>query len=208
MRNSRDHTQLCGRSTLLVTVVPLPGRPRIAARPLGGFGMTAGKWLFAAAFALALTPRIAAADYWKYTTESGSLAFTDDVKNVPAKYKASAERIPEAKLDSYRKLSVVDSAVSASRIAGPRIVSQPEPDAAAAPAPVLPGQRKRDGAGVSLDVGGVKIDVDAEGDEPIYVDKRQYTDADGTYIDHNGYMPPTTVVRRGDKPLAYIDERR
>jgi len=171
--------------------------------------MTARKWLFAAAFALALTPRIAAADYWKYTTESGSLAFTDDVKNVPAKYKASAERIPEAKLDGYHRLSIVDSAVAGPRIAGPRVVSQPEPVAnAVAPAPVSPAQPKRDGAIVSLDVGGVKIDVDADSDEPIYVDKRQYTDSDGTYIDHNGYMPPTTVVRRGDKPLAYIDERR
>lgn len=171
--------------------------------------MTAGKWLFAAAFALALTPRIAAADYWKYTTESGSLAFTDDVKNVPAKYKASAERIPEAKLDSYHKLSVVDSATSAPRIAGPRVVSQPEAVAdAPAAAPVAPAQAKRDSAIVTLDVGGVKVDVDANSDEPIYVDRQQYNDVDGSFIDHNGYMPPTTIIRRGDKPLAYIDERR
>src|SRR5262245_19928613 len=185
MRNSRDHTQLCGRSTLLVTVVPLPGRPRIAARPLGGFGMTAGKWLFAAAFALALTPRVAAADYWKYTTESGSLAFTDDVKNVPAKYKASAERIPEAKPDGYHRPSVVASATSTPRIMGPRVISQPEPVApdAAPVAQAAPAEPKRDGAIVSLDVGGVKIDVDADSDEPIYVDKRQYSDAEGDFID-------------------------
>jgi len=164
--------------------------------------MTAGKWLFAAALALGLMPGVAAADYWKYTTESGSLAFTDDVKNVPAKYKASAERIKEEKLDDYRRLSIVDSATATPRMVGPKTTSQPEPVAAApAPAP-----EKRDGAIVSLDVGGVKIDVDADSDEPIYVDKQQYSDENG-YIDHNGYMAPTTIVRRGDKPLAYIDER-
>ena len=165
--------------------------------------MTAGKWLSAAALALGLMPGIAAADYWRYTTESGSLAFTDDVKNVPAKYKASAERIKEEKLDSYHRLSVVDSATAAPRMVGPKVISQPEPVAAEAPAPA---PEKRDGAIVTLDVGGVKIDVDADSDEPIYVDKQQYSDEDG-YIDHNGYMAPTTIVRRGDKPLAYIDER-
>ena len=171
--------------------------------------MTAGKWLFAAALALGLLPRGAAADYWRYTTESGSLAFTDDVKNVPARYKASAERIPEAKLDGYHRLSIVDSATATPRIVGPRVVSVPEPSTdAVAAAPVAPAAPKRDGAVVSLDVGGVKIDLNADGDEPIYVDKRQYNDLDGNYIDHNGYMPPTTIVRRGDKPLAYIDERR
>ena len=171
--------------------------------------MTAGKWLFAAALALGLLPRVAAADYWRYTTESGSLAFTDDVKNVPAKYKARAERIPEAKLDTYHRLSVVDSATATPRILGPRVISRPEPTAdAVAVAPLAPAEPKRDGAIVSLDVGGVRIDVDADSDEPIYVDKRQYSDMDGDYIDHNGYMAPTTIVRRGDKPLAYIDERR
>ena len=77
-----------------------------------------------------------------------------------------------------------------------------------AAAPVAPApEPKRDARDrVSLDVGGVKIDVDADSDEPIYVDKQQYSDDNG-YIDHNGYMAPTTIVRRGDKPLAYIDER-
>lgn len=165
--------------------------------------MTAGKWLSAAALALGLMPGVAAADYWRYTTESGSLAFTDDLKNVPAKYKASAERIKEEKLDNYHRLSIVDSATATPRMVGPKTISQPEPTVAAAPAPA---PEKRDGAIVSLDVGGVKIDVDADSDEPIYVDKQQYSDEDG-YIDHNGYMAPTTIVRRGDKPLAYIDER-
>jgi hypothetical protein len=207
MNSSRDDAQLPGSSTLLVTLVPLPGRPRIAARPLGGIGMTAGKWLSAAALALGLMPGVAAADYWRYTTESGSLAFTDDVKNVPAKYKASAERIQEEKLDNYHRLSIVDSATAAPRVAGPRIVSEPAPTAADATRVAAPvAAPKRDGAIVTLDVGGVKIDVDADSDEPIYVDKQQYSDENG-YIDHNGYMAPTTIVRRGDKPLAYIDER-
>ena len=163
--------------------------------------MTAGKWLFAAALALGLVPRIAAADYWRYTTENGSLAFTDDAKSVPAKYRASAERIPEAKLADYHRLSVVESTPGR---ATPKDVTPP-PAPVAAAEPVAPAGPK--GAVVSLNVGGIRLDVDADGDEPIYVDKQQYNDADGSFIDRNGYMPPTTIIRRGDKPLAYIDER-
>src|SRR4029453_4836804 len=103
----------------------LPGRPRVAARSIGGFGMTAGKWLSAAALALGLWPGGAAADYWRGPCGPGSLAFTDDVKNVPAKYKASAERIKEEKLDSYHRLSVVDSATAAPRMGGPKVIQHP-----------------------------------------------------------------------------------
>jgi len=173
--------------------------------------MTAGKWMIAATLALGLLPRVAAADYWRYQSDSGSTAFTDDAKNIPAKYRASAERIPEQPLSSYPRLSVVDPVRPAPTPNGvgeaPAVPVFPWPVASAAPAvppaPVPPQDR------VSMEVDGVRIDVDSElgQDEPISVDKRQWTDADGNYFQHGEYMVPTTVIRRGDKPLAYIDER-
>jgi len=170
--------------------------------------MTAGKWVIAAALALGLLPRVAAAEYWRYETDSGSTAFTDDAKNIPVKYRASAVKIAEEPLTTYKRLSVVEPIQPAT----PRSVGAdaaavpvfPWPVASAAPAPARenhPTDR------VSVDVEGVRIDVDPDQDEPISIDKRQYTDADGSFIMHGDYMVPTTIVRRGDKPLVYIDER-
>jgi len=173
--------------------------------------MTAGKWAIAAMLVLGGLPRLAGADYWRYTTDSGSIAFTDDAKNIPQKYRASAENIAEQPLATYPRLTVVDPAATPTR----RSV-----DAAAVPVfpwpapqpPAYAAAPARNGQGdtrVSMDVEGVRIDVDADADsgEPITVDKRQWEDDDGNYFMHGPYMVPTTVIRRGDKPLAYIDER-
>jgi hypothetical protein len=165
--------------------------------------MTAGKWLVAAALALGLVPRLAAADYWRYETDSGSTAFTDDAKNIPAKYRASAVKIAEQPLAGYRKLTVVqkDPAVTRKSVA-PEL-------AAAAPvrseAPV--GVASPDVQRLGINVSGVQVDIDADADEPIHIDKRQWVDGQGDYFDHGGTMAPTTVIRKGDRPLAYIDER-
>lgn len=172
--------------------------------------MTAGKWVIAAALALGAVPQIAAADYWRYETDSGSTAFTDDAKNIPAKYRASAVKIAEESLFTYKRLSIVDPVKpTPRRVAETEAVPVfpwPVPAPAATAAAVAPSDRHPDER-VSVDVEGIRIDVDPDADEPLYVDKRQYTDADGNYIEHGGYMSATTIVRRGDKPLVYIDER-
>ncbi|MFI5317311.1 MAG: hypothetical protein ACHQ6T_16550 [Myxococcota bacterium] len=170
--------------------------------------MTAGKWMIAGALALALTPRIAAAEYWRYETDSGSTAFTDDAKNIPAKYRTSAVKIAEESLASYKRLSVVEttSAPKPRRLAADAVTEpvSPWPVGAAAQAPPRPSYPSDR---ISIDVDGVRVDVDADADEPITIDKRQYMDMNGEFFDHGGTMAATTIVRRGDKPLAYIDER-
>jgi hypothetical protein len=173
-----------------------------------GINMTAGKWVIAAALALGLLPRVAAADYWRYETDSGSTAFTDDAKNIPAKYRDSAVKIAEESLFTYKRLSLVDPIKPATPPSvanqAPAVPVFPWPAGSVAQAPEA-DRHPRDR--VSVDVEGVRVDVDADNsDEPIYIDKQQYSDENG-YIDRNGFMPPTTIVRRGDKPLLYIDER-
>jgi hypothetical protein len=170
--------------------------------------MTGRNWVAAAALVALIAPRIAAADYWSYETENGGIAFTDDPKAIPTKYQKDAKAVKEQSIYGYDRLSVVQTPVAAPTPAGvaardaavpvfPWPVQQP-----VAPAP----QPSR----VTLNVGGMQIAVDGNGDEdeePLIVDRRQYTDADGDYFDHGGIMSPTTVIRRGDKTLAYIDER-
>jgi len=172
--------------------------------------MQAGKWVIAATLALGLVPQAARADYWRYETDSGSTAFTDDAKNIPAKYRASAVKIAEESLFTYPKLSIVDPVKPTPSRVAPEAAAVPVfpwPAGAAAPVAAVGGDNHpRDR--VSVDVEGVRVDVDADSsEEPIYIDKQQYSDSNGDYIDRNGFMPPTTVVRRGDKPLVYIDER-
>jgi hypothetical protein len=169
--------------------------------------MVVRNWLAAAGFVLALAPLPALADYWRYETETGSVAFTDDPKGIPAKYQATAVAVKEESLFDYSRLSVVEPVpAQAPTRAG---VAK---DAAV---PVFPWPvghaaetAKRDSS-VSVNVGGMQINVDGEGDsdEPLVVDRSQYFDMDGNFFDHNGITSPTTIIRRGDKPIAYIDER-
>jgi hypothetical protein len=170
--------------------------------------MTAGKWIVAATLALGVLPRIAAAEYWRYETDSGSTAFTDDAKNIPAKYRASAVKIAEESLFTYKRLSIVEPVQPTPSRVAPTAAAVPVFPWPVGSAQVAPAGDNHPRDRVSVDVDGVRIDVDADSsEEPIYIDKQQYTDTNGDYIDHNGFMPPTTVVRRGDKPLVYIDER-
>ena len=171
--------------------------------------MAGRTWIAAAALALALAPQLAAADYWRYETESGGVAFTDDPKSIPAKYRASAKALKEASLYDYDRLSVVDPA----RAGAPTRAAVAPQDAAR---PVLAGLVSQAAApapdadsSVSINVGGLQIKVDGAGEdaEPLYVDRGQYEDLDGDYFEHGGIMSPTTIIRRGDQPLAYIDER-
>jgi hypothetical protein len=171
--------------------------------------MTVRNWVAAATLALALAPQLAAADYWRYETETGGIAFTDDPKGIPAKYKDGAVAVKEESLFDYARLSVVDPVPAA---APTRAGVAPQDSAVPVFAwPVPQPQAPAAGAGssVSLNVGGLQMNIEGDGDEdePLVVDRGQYQDMDGEFFDHGGITSPTTIVRRGDKPLAYIDER-
>ena len=168
--------------------------------------MAVRNWLAAAGFALALAPQLAAADYWRYETETGSVAFTDDPKNIPAKYQASAKAVKEESLFDYSRLSVVDPVPAA---APTRAGVAKDAAVPVFPWPVAQTETEERGSNVTLNVGGLQLNVEGEGDEdePLYVDRGQYQDMDGEFFDRNVITSPTTIVRRGNKPLAYIDER-
>ena len=160
---------------------------------------TARIWLLVGALALVIAARVAEADYWTYETETGALAFTDDPKNVPAKYKDTAARMKSESLFDYDRLSVVEP-IRPAPTAAPAPVYRAERAEAPEPRPEIEDR-------VSLDVGGMRFDVEADEDEPIRVERRQYTDESGQYYEYGGITAPTTVIKRGDKPIAIIDER-
>jgi hypothetical protein len=171
--------------------------------------MSGGNWIAAAALGALLLPQVAQADYWRYETETGGIAFTDDKKSIPTKYQAGAKAVKEESLFDYGRLSVIHpvSAGDATR-AGVR-ATEPAVPVFAWPvnAPVADAPVEDPDTRVRINVGGMQFDVNSEdGEEPLYVDRGQYTDLEGNYIEHGGIMRPTTIIRRGDVPIAYIDE--
>jgi hypothetical protein len=184
--------------------------PPASATPEGK-DMQAGKWIIAGTLALGLVPRLAAADYWRYETDSGSTAFTDDAKNIPAKYRDGAVKIAEESLATYRRLSIVEKTPAvaprppAYSSMAPEVTAEPsQPGYPRELAEGLPRQRINR---LGINVEGIQVDMDTDQDEPITIDKRQYMDGNGDYFDHDGVMAPMTVIRQGGHDLAYIDER-
>ncbi|MEX2205662.1 MAG: DUF4124 domain-containing protein [Myxococcota bacterium] len=168
--------------------------------------MSIRNWVAPAALALALAPQLAAADYWRYETETGGIAFTDDPKGIPAKYREGATAVKEESLFDYGRLSVVDPVRPAPTHTG--VATEPAVPVFAWPV-AQPEAETSTRSRVTVNVGGLQLDVEDDGDEhePLIVDRGQYQDLDGNYFDHGGILSPTTIVRRGNKPLAYIDER-
>ncbi len=93
--------------------------------------------VFPLALVALLTHALASADIYRYETDEGVLAFTDDVKRVPSRYQDSVERIAEASLFEYARVTIVPR--GASNSAGWTL---PEGESATAPR-TEPGRRVR-----------------------------------------------------------------
>ena len=85
--------------------------------------------VLASSVALADGPTVA----FKYVDSSGTLSFTDDEKRVPAKYKATAEKVTLGELGDYDRFTAVTD--------GPRDVKVP---ATRAPVTVVTAPAKPD----------------------------------------------------------------
>ncbi len=59
-----------------------------------------------------LAPVLASADIYRYETDGGVLAFTDDVERVPSRYQDSVEHISAASLFDYRRVTIVPRGAS------------------------------------------------------------------------------------------------
>ncbi len=68
--------------------------------------------IFPLALTALLTPALASADIYRYETDGGVLAFTDDVERVPSRYQDSVEHISAASLFDYRRVTIVPRGAS------------------------------------------------------------------------------------------------
>jgi hypothetical protein len=137
---------------------------------------------------------------YKWTTEDGSLAYTDDPKRVPERYRSQVETFKTAGLDAYERFTPGDSARQSEqqrrlqeRLERLRALNRP-PRSAVAPAdgvqPEIMIRANRRTA--------VTIPNDTAGQEPVIVEEMRVSDPDSISTRH------VTVVRQGDRVLSVL----
>ncbi len=120
-----------------------------------------------------LTPALASADIYRYQTDEGVLAFTDEVERVPSRYQDSVERITEASLFEYARVTIVPR--GASNSAGWTL---PEGESAAAPR-TEPGRRVR----ISSNPSTTTLDLPAQTEAPVELERTtEWKWVDGRYV--------------------------
>ena len=150
----------------------------------------------------ALTTPAAAGTLFKWTAEDGSVAFTDDPKRIPERYRSQAENIETGGLDSYERFTPGDSARQSEqhrrlreRLDRLREQNRPEQSVAA-----------RAGAGAPLsetviqvnDSTAVRVPLTASDDGPVVVEEVRVRREGSLFTIHD------TVVRQGDKVLMVV----
>lgn len=148
------------------------------------------------ALALGLAAPSLADTVYTWTTEDGTVAFTDDVKHVPARYRSVVRVKVMESLDGYHRYTPVtpnenlhasDVQVAAQQAATPGVI-------------VVPVERQ---AGMSAVVGGsryggggVIMPVESNGsDEPMIIENRRVKPKNSMATSHE------TVVKQGDRVI-------
>ena len=143
-------------------------------------------------------PLAASADHWRYETENGTLAFTDDVKQIPARYRASATQHTDRGLYEYARASISEKG-AARESAATRL--PPEAGVGWTVNGDAPAQPRGD-ARLRLSVGdGASIEVGGASHSPVVVERRHYR------TNSRGIVSPHTVVLQDGKPVAIIENR-
>lgn len=102
------------KTSSTATGSPSPRFRRHASRgPLAANARTAGALLgaFACAglVAVSAAPAAEAGTMYRWETENGTLAYADDVKRIPERYRAQAEALAAESLDGYSRFTPTDS---------------------------------------------------------------------------------------------------
>ena len=155
---------------------------------------------------------LAAERIYSWETEEGTLAFTDDPKQIPARYRGAATSRAREDLGRYPRASISDAASAvphADRLARRLAYLRNANGAVAIAAPGIPGQASSEAAflvrtsgssrGVSTQVGfAVSEGPPGASPEPIVTDNVRVKPADSDATRH------ITVVRQGDKILSVV----
>ncbi len=129
--------------------------------------------IFPLALAALLMPALASADIYRYETDEGVLAFTDDVKRIPSRYQDSIERITEASLFEYARVTIVPR--GASNSAGWTL---PQGESGAAPR-----SEPRSRVQISSNPSTTTVDLPAQTEAPVELERTtEWKWVDGRYV--------------------------
>jgi hypothetical protein len=131
----------------------------------------------------------ASASSYRYETDDGTLAMTDDLKRIPARYRDRVEVVPDRSLWDHPRLTVVPRGATNQAVWTPKEASE-APSAIPALDDRLPD---RPTVRVEIERGvWVELEADPEPEIEVY---REYRWVDGR-------LRPHAVVRQGDRVLA------
>lgn len=160
--------------------------------------------------AVALAVPASSETLYRWTTDEGSVAFSDDLKRVPERYRAQAKAIETRRLPGYARYTPTDAqagAAHAERLAARlerlREVNAPEPTRVTLPL----GVAQAGGAETVLrlnDRTTVRVPTarPGDGEGPVVVDEVRVRRPGSIVTVHN------TVVRRGDDILLVVRPRQ
>jgi hypothetical protein len=147
-------------------------------------------------FVIGISAEVLADTVYTWTTDDGTVAFTDEDKRIPARYRDSAQQRELQGLSGYERYTPVESAKQTAAT----------PDVAAAPpsaAPVVVVTPAQSGisvmtGGTRYGQGGVILPIDAApaGDEPLVIEHLRVKRDDSMATNHE------TVIRQGEKVIS------
>ena len=171
-----------------------------------------GVWRVFPAAALGLTLALAgpaAAELYTWTLDDGSVAYTDDEKAIPARYRDRVEVRATGSLSGYERFTPKDQAASrgyeerlARRLEYLRSLNASPPPVGVNVAPAPPRESERVSLRTGRDSGSaIEIASDPSG-EPVVVETVMMR-RDGSAV-----AQPVRITRRGDRILAIEKPRK
>ena len=143
---------------------------------------------FPLALAALLAPALASADYYRYETDEGVVAFTDDAKRVPSRYRDQMVRVMEQSLFDYARVTIVPrGATNTAAWAASNAESAASPSETA-------GRRLQ----ISSNPSSTTLDLPAQAEVPVVLERTtEWSWVDGRYVPH-------TVVRHDGKIVSVV----
>ena len=153
------------------------------------------------ALSAALAAPAAAVSFYQWETEDGVIAYTDDPKRIPARYKVSARRRTLGQLSAYSRFTPTAEVKPADygqrlseRLTVLRDVSAPPLSGAAPRSATATGD-----VHVRIDLPTLEIDVpSSDGAEPVVIEQVRAKRRDGITT------RTITIVKQGDRTISII----
>lgn len=164
--------------------------------------------ILAAGFALSLAGPVSAADLYRWKTDDGTIAYTDNVKHIPPRYRKVAEKISTGTLQGYARYTPDRSAAKGTEVAVADPFDQRRATNAAvnsppAAPPTQPTQTVSQSNNPLVRLGpqgepALEVSPSGESSGPLIVEQKRYRMP-------GGFVTRTdTVVRQGDKIIAVV----